>query len=163
MQHENSDSEDFESVLETDIEVNFFSITQFDKYIWRSSAFSYMSLYDYACCMTHTKSRKKSDDRERNSKAGRKRLNRYPFAGSGCRFPETLTQTVSTSLRVPILAEAPPPGYPGDKPVNGSYDDIMLWEKGARIFVEYYSMLFLPFDHNMDLRDPTLPRLPVLP
>ena len=36
----NSDSEDFESVLETDIEGNFFSITQFDKYIWRSSALS---------------------------------------------------------------------------------------------------------------------------
>ena len=39
----------------------------------------------------------------------------------------------------------------------------MNWEKSARVFVEYYSMLFLPFDHNMDPRDPTLPDLPVLP
>ena len=90
-------------------------------------------------------------------------MKRYPFEGNGCKFPETVTQTVSTSLRVPILAGAPPPGYPGDKPVDGSDDDIMHWEKSAKRFVEYYSMLFLPFDHNMDPRDPTLSHLPVLP
>ena len=96
--------------------------------------------------------------------AGRKKLKRYPFEGSGCNFPETLTQTIATSLKVPILAGAPPPGYPGDKPEDGcGDDDIVLWEKEARTFVQYYSMLFLPFDHNMDPRDPTLPHLAVLP
>ena len=122
-----------------------------------------MSLYDYACCITHSICRKKSNDWEQSSNAGRKMLKRYPFAGSGCNSPESLTQTVTTSLRVPILAGAPPPQYPGDKPVDGSDDDFMLWEKGARTFVQYYSMLFLPFDHNMDPRDPTLPHLAVLP
>ena len=73
-----------------------------------------------------------------------------------------MIQTISTSLKVPILAGVPPPGYPGEKPVDGSDDDIVLWEKGARLFVEYYSMLFLPFDHDMDPRDPTLPELSVL-
>ena len=91
------------------------------------------------------------------------RLKRYPFERTGCKIPETLTQTISTSLRVPVLAGALPPGYPGEKPVNGSEEDILLWEKGARLFVEYYSLLFLPFDHNMDPRDPTLPHLSVLP
>ena len=33
LQHDNNDSDDFESVLEVDEEGNFFSITQFDKYI----------------------------------------------------------------------------------------------------------------------------------
>ena len=47
--------------------------------------------------------------------------------------------------------------------MDGSVDDIVLWEKGARLFVEYYSLLFLPFDHDMDPRDPTLPHLSVLP
>ena len=47
--------------------------------------------------------------------------------------------------------------------MNGSDDEIKLWEKGAKTFVTYYSMLFLPFDHNMDPRDPTLPHLAVLP
>ena len=164
IQHDNSDSEDLEYVLETDMEGNFFSIAQFDKYIWRSTALSLLNLYDYACCITHNLARKKRQDREVNSNAGRKKLKRYPFEGSGCKFPETLTQTVATSLKVPILAGAPPPGYPGDKPADDSDDeDIALWEKNARTFVEYYSMLFLPFDHNMDPRDPTLPHLAVLP
>ena len=161
--NDDSDSDDFESVLEVDVDGTAFSITQFDKYIWRSSAFSLMNLYDYACCITHSISRKKCENRKVNSKAGRKELKRYPFEGSGCKFPETLTQRISTSLKVPILAGAPPPAYPGDKPVDGTHDDIMQWEKSARVFVEYYSLLFLPFDHNMDPRDPTLPHLRVLP
>ena len=89
--------------------------------------------------------------------------NSISIFGGHCKIPETLTQTISTSLRVPILAGTPPPGYPEDKPVDGTDDDIVLWEKGARLFVQYYSMLFLPFDHDMDPRDPTLPHLSVLP
>ena len=123
----------------------------------------YLTLIDYACCISHSKLRKKCNDREPISSVGRKRLKRYPFVGSGCKFQETFIQTISTSLKVPILAGVPPPGYPGEKPVDGSDDDIVLWEKGARLFVEYYSLLCLPFDHDMDPRDPTLPHLSVLP
>ena len=125
---------------------------------------SYLNHLDYGCCITHHITRKKRQHREAESNAGRKKLKRFPFEGSGCNFPETLTQTISTNLKVPIFAGAPPPGYPGDRPEDGTDDDdIALWEKGARTFVEYYSMLFLPFDHNMDPRDPTLPHLAVLP
>ena len=161
--NDDSDSEEFASVLEVDEEGNFFSITQFEKYIYKSSAFSYMSLLDYACCITHVQSRKKNNYLEINSKVGRKSLKRYPFEGSGCTFPETLTQTVSTTLKVPIIAGAPPPAHPGEKPVDGSDDDIKVWEKNARIFVEFYALLFLPFDEEMNPRDPTMPDLPVLP
>ena len=70
---------------------------------------------------------------------------------------ETLIQTISASLKVPILAGASLSGYPGKKPVDGSDDDIVLCEKRARLFVTYYSILFLPFDNDMDPRDPTLP------
>ena len=38
---------------------------------------------------------------------------------------------------------------------------IVLWEKDARLFVQHYFILFLPFDQNMELRDPTLPHLSV--
>ena len=89
LHNDDSDSDDFESVLEVDVQGTFFSITQFDKYIWRSSAFSHMSLYDYACCITHSISRKEYNDCEARSKAGRKMLKRYPFEGSGCKFRET--------------------------------------------------------------------------
>ena len=158
-----SDNEEFDSVLEVDDEGQFYSITQFEKYIYRSSPLSLMSLYDYACCISHVQTRKKKNYLEIDSKFGRKRLKRYPFEGSGCKFPETLMQTVSTGLRVPIIAGAPPPADPGEKPVDGSDDDNKLWEKNARAFVEFYALLFLPFDHDMDPRDPTLPHLQVLP
>ena len=63
-QHGNSDSEDFESVLETDMDGNFFSIAQFDKYIWRSSPLSYYSYYDYGCCIAHNITRSTSKNSE---------------------------------------------------------------------------------------------------
>ena len=107
--HDNSDSEDFESLLEKDTDGNFFSISQFDKYIWRSSSFSYYSYYDYGCCITHNITRKGSKHPEPQSMAGRVKLKRYPFEVSGFNFPETLTQRIATKLKVPILARAPPP------------------------------------------------------
>ena len=158
-----SDSEDFDSLLDVDENGKFFSITQFDKYIWKSSEFSQYSLYDYSCCVCHTKSRENKNGNERYTIVGRKTLKRYPFEGIGCKLPESLMQTISTSLRIPILAGAPPPKYPGEKPVDGSNEDLKLWEQGAKIFVYFYSLLFLPFDNNMDPRDPTLPHLAVLP
>ena len=88
---DDSDNDDFEFVLDVDENGNFFSITQFDKYIWRSSALGHLSLYDYPCFITQSKIRKKSHDREPISSAGRNRLKRYPFEGSGCKFPETFT------------------------------------------------------------------------
>ena len=43
----NNDSDDFESVLEVDEDGNFFSISQFDNYVWRSSPVSHISFYEY--------------------------------------------------------------------------------------------------------------------
>ena len=63
------DINDFESVLYVDDDDKFFSITQFDRYIWRSAELSHLGLYDYACC--NTKVRKKPDDREPKPHAGR--------------------------------------------------------------------------------------------
>ena len=63
---DDSDGDDFESVLDLDEDCIFFSITQFDRYIWRSPALGHLSLYDYSCCISHSKVRKKSRDREAN-------------------------------------------------------------------------------------------------
>ena len=82
LRNDGSDTEDYESVLDVDEEGNFFSITQFDKYLWRPSALGYLSLIDYACCISHSKLRRKSRDREPISSVGRKRLKRYPFEGT---------------------------------------------------------------------------------
>ena len=48
-QNDDSDSDDFESALELDEDGKFFSISQFDKHFWWSSALAHLSLYDYAC------------------------------------------------------------------------------------------------------------------
>merc|ERR1711917_213232 len=84
-----------------------------------SSPFSYYSYYDNGCCITHNITRKGSKHPEPQCMAGRIKLKRYPFEGSGCKFPETLTQRIVTNLKVPILAGAPPPRYPGDEPDDG--------------------------------------------
>ena len=62
--HDGSDSEDLEYVLETDVEGTFFSISQFEKYLWRSTALSLLSYYDYGCSITHHVARSKPQDRE---------------------------------------------------------------------------------------------------
>ena len=84
--NDDSDSDDFQSVLDVDEHGTVFCIAQFDKYIWRSSALEYLNLYDYASCITHRKVKNKSHDREPISSAGRERLRRYPFEGCGCKF-----------------------------------------------------------------------------
>ena len=99
-----------------------------------------MSLYDYACCIHPLKTRRKPNGAPASTR-GRNMLKRYPFEGSGCDFPESLMQRVSTNLRVPILAGAPPPGYPGDKPVDATEDEFKIWEKRHEFslsFIRYF-------------------------
>ena len=115
-----------------------------------------------ACCIRPLKTRRKPNGAPASIR-GRNMLKRYPFEGSGCDFPESLIQRVCTNLKVPILAGAPPPGYPGNKPDDATEDEFKSWEKSARVFVEFYSLLFLPFSEDIDPRDPMLPHLPVLP
>ena len=155
---------DLASVLDVDGDGRFFAITQFDMYIHRSPSFDAISLYDYACCVRTSKDRTDSNQRRSQYMAGRHKLKRYPFQGSDCDIPESIYQTVTTNLRIPILAGPSPPGYPGDKPTgNASEDEVKVWTKNARIFVQYYSLLFLPFGPDMDPRDPTQSHLRVLP
>ena len=162
LQEDFSDDEEFASVLEVDDRGLFFPMSQFDMYIYRSNEFEEMSFHDYGCCIRPLKTKRKPNGASAPTR-GRNMLKRYPFEGSGCDFPESLMQRVTTNLRVPILAGAPPPGFPGIKPDNTTEDEFKIWEKSARIFVQFYSLLFLPFREDMDPRDPTLPHLQVLP
>ena len=76
-----------------------------------------------------------------------------------------------------------PPSYPGRKPelqsnseneqvdeekdtseIESSYQDLLVkWHGKAKAFVEFYSLLFLPWDENFDPRDPSNPELQILP
>ena len=104
----------------------------------------------------------------------------YPYEGSdetGC--PDSsFGQTISSKITIPIIPGPAPPSYPGDKPLltdfmdsNSSEDQsrkefdraLSEWTKSAKLFVEFYSILFLPWDAKMDPRDPTMPTLKILP
>ena len=39
----------------------------------------------------------------------------------------------------------------------------IVWEKKAKTFVEFYSVLLLPFGPDLDPRDPTMPNVQILP
>ena len=65
---------------------------------------------------------------------------------------------------IPQIVGPAPPCYPGNKPDETADDEtVRTWTLRAKLFVKFYSYLFLPWDHNLDPRDPTMPDLQVLP
>ena len=66
--------------------------------------------------------------------------------------------------RQPQIVGHSPPIYPGNKPDHtASAATLQKWTLEAKLFVQFYSYLFLPWDSELDPRDPTLPHLQVLP
>ena len=123
-----------------------------------------MSLYDYACCVRPIRSPPNDELDNRDNRKGRKKLERYPFEGFGCPIPDTMAQIVTSIPTVPIMAGTPPPTNPGRRPpLDADEDEQNLWRRKARVFVQYYALLFLPFGPDMDPRDPTMPHLRILP
>ena len=152
------------SILEVDSNGKFFTLRQLDMYLWKSGVFSDMSYYDYACCVRPIRSSPNDELENRDNRKGRQKLERYPFEGFGCPIPDSMAQVLTCIPTVPILAGAPPPSSPGRRPpLDADEDEQILWEKKARVFVQYYALLFLPFGPDMDPRDPTMPHLRVLP
>ena len=158
-----------------------FTLNQFFRYINRGTMFSAYSLYDYTAIVRHKRGLKPTKKSAKKSNAGRPRLQVYPYEGSndtGC--PDSsFGQTISTKITIPIIPGPAPPSYPGNKPLLSDFIDknktedksieiefkklLSDWTKKAKIFVEFYSILFLPWDANLDPRDPTMPSLKILP
>ena len=56
---------------------------------------------------------------------------------------------------VPRISGRKPPQYPGDKPNTDETDpNFISWRNQAKTFVEFYSLVFLPFDDNFKLIHP---------
>ena len=65
---------------------------------------------------------------------------------------------------IPQIVGDSPPTYPGNKPDHtADTEALQKWTVEAKLFVRFYSYLFLPWDSELDPRDPTLPHLQVLP
>ena len=71
---------------------------------------------------------------------------------------------------VPQIAGSPSPAYPENPPDPKNSEDeedfekeVALWTKKAKIFVEFYALLFLTIDDEGLPRDPTMPHVNILP
>ena len=147
------------------------ALTQFDQYVNKGSHLEAFPLYDYVACVKMVRVSKKRQttieldalDGVQAPPRGRSRRHHYPFESGDC-FDETFAQILSSVPAIPQRVGPPPPPYPGDKPLQ-SVDDktFKKWEEDAKLFVEFYAYLFLPWDSNFDPRDPTMPDLQVLP
>ena len=123
---------------------------------------------------------------------GRKKSKIYRYEGSkawGCP-DDSFGQTISQKFSIPIIPGPAPPTYPGKKPVRKKsklvqehskvdseaskecetespdmeYNDMLAeWKKKAKRFVEFYSLLLLPWGRKFDPRDPSNPDLKILP
>ena len=153
---------------------NVTAITQYDKYVNKGQHFQVLSLYDYVATIKMIRVKKKqassvpiglqdNDTGGTIPRRGRRSFKRYSFASGSC-FDDSFAQIVSPLPVIPQIVGAAPPSYPGNKPDQTATDEtVRIWTSKAKLFVEFYSYMFLPWDHELDPRDPTLPHLKVLP
>ena len=123
-----------------------FGVSHYDMYRSRGDSLQAMPLLDYACCVSMRKKKPTEGKILRMGKKGRRNNGRFAFDSSST-IPPNYSQGLVSCPLVPIVAGAPPPAYPGHRPKrsDGATDDkILQWERSAKIFVEYYSLLFLP-------------------
>ena len=145
--------------IEVDDSGKLIGLSQYKMYLLRGPDLELLPLYDYtATVRVH---------REKKSIAGRKQRRptskRFAFDKDDG-LPTKFTQIISSCPAIPQLAGAPPPAYP--KPPSEDIDDEQqwaLWLRKAKVFVEFYSLLFLPFTKTWGPLDPTQPELEILP
>ena len=149
-------------------------MTQFDQYVNRGDKLKQLSLYDYVACVKMIRVRKKAegsvevglqvnDHGDATYHRGRPVSKRYAFASGDC-FDDSFAQIISPVPTIPQIVGHAPPSYPGNRPDSSAEaEEVRKWIADAKLFVEFYSILFLPWDSNFSPRDPTLPHLSVLP
>ncbi len=65
---------------------------------------------------------------------------------------------------IPRIAGPKPPAYPGSMPDEQKYPkQFRIWTRKAQLFVEFYSLMFLPLDDDGFPFDPTNKNIKILP
>ena len=153
---------------------NVTAMTQYHQYMNKGTHLELLSLYDYVASIKMIRVHKKegasravglpdNDQDVSIPRRGRRSLKRYSFEGGGC-FDASFAQIVSPVPAIPQIVGHSPPTYPGNKPDDtADTEALQKWTSEAKLFVQFYSYLFLPWDSELDPRDPTLPHLQVLP
>ena len=145
---------------------NVTALTQFHQYINRGDHLKHLSLYDYVACIKMIRVQKKQDasiaiELQENDQGvsmhprGRPSLKRYSFDGGDC-FDASFAQIVSPLPVIPQIVGPPPPSYPGNRPDStADIETVRKWTYEAKVFVKFYSYMFLPWDSELNPRDPT--------
>ena len=171
---EDHDSDKQAEKIVIDGDGNVTALTQYHQYINKGNSLQLLSLYDYVACIKMIRVHKHAgesiaigeqdnDQEETMHRRGRRSFKRYSFEDGDC-FDASFAQIVSPVPAIPQIVGSPPPRYPGNKPDHtADAATLQKWTLEAKLFVQFYSYMFLPWDSELDPRDPTLPHLQVLP
>ncbi len=153
--------EDLET-LDTETETGHaISISKCDNYKNRGEALKNLCAYIYTAIIKDQKITKKQKKPKNEKDPGRKDSQRFPFApnSKAAKCREQIIRSCSAIPRV----DRRPPAYPGKRPTDKKSKDYHTWNKKAKYFVEYYSLLFLPLDKNGFPFEPTQTNIKILP
>ena len=122
------------------------SISTFEIYLSRGEELRLLNQYDYSLHIGKIKI--KTNKKKRTYNPGRK-VNKTFFFDSDSKVSKCYKQIIKSCPEIPLLVGIPPPKYPGDKPIeNKENKEKKKWYTEAKIFVEFYSLLFLPLKRD---------------
>ena len=156
------DDEDFDDENEAELLANLeidtqtqrgISVSSLDRYLYRGDELSKYSLYMYALMIGHRKPLKNKKSIN-PGQAGRPTNPTFAFKPDS-KPAKCFEQIMKSCPTIPRIAGRQPPRYPGDPPEDEEKESKRkAWKIEAKTFVEFYSLLFLPFDENFNLLKP---------
>ena len=145
-EHKETDAE-----MLTTLEINVqtkkgISVSTLDRYLSRGDKLRKYSMYMYTLMIGHRKPLKNKS--KRKNKGGRPDNPVFPY-DSQSKASKCFEQIMKSHPTIPRISGKAPPAYPGDEPDSNDGQKFRRWEIKAKEFVEFYSLLFLPFDHAL--------------
>ena len=129
-----------------------YSISSLERYLHRGPDLQMYCLYVYTLTIGHRKPLKnKSTDPQKSGRPDNPNWKYEPNSKPAKDFE----QIMNSKPMVPRMCGKHPPAYPGDPPSkDASQSKRKVWTKKAKTFVQFYSLLLLPFDKNLNLIPP---------
>ena len=151
---DDEDDEDVEELL-ANLELDSksqkaISISSLERYLSRGTELRMYSMYMYTLMIGHRKPLKKKN----TTKRGRPENPTFPYVPNS-KAAKCFEQIMKSHPTIPRIAGKQPPPYPGDKPSSDqSISKIIQWTNKAKTFVQFFSLLFLPFDEHLKIMKP---------
>ena len=137
-----------------------FGTSKFDQYLQRGDELKYLNFYCWCGIIGIQKKTKTSNNMETSSKGGRPLNRKFAFSHDS-QSDKGLEQIIMSCPCIPRISGRAPPSYPGNKPTTDK--ERKIWAIDAKLFVEFYSLLFLPINEHLIPFDPTNDTVKILP